>query len=309
MPLISIALWNPVNAGPIPRITQDVMTEFGVYSPVVVDVAPIVEPYTVSPDLSNVSNIHNFTLTDGAKALLSENGFAAQASTYPQIYDVYNECEREGLPAFVTTDACLHTYHILYDYMLRILEHKYFIDDLDTLTRAMMDASSAAYETVSEPAVKQAALDNLNYLSVPYGILNPEASNYAGIAAQEIVLIAEGSNGYVSSPLFYTEDYPYLEDYSQYKPRGHYTRSEEFERYFRAMMWYGRITFSLDLPYATQAGLRHAARQALLLARDLAQVTVNDEKASELFEKTAHWNEDSFAYAFVRSKAIAALKE
>ena len=37
--------------------------------------------------------------------------------------------------------------------------------------------------------------------------------------------------------------------------------------------------------------------------------TGNDEKASELFEKTAHWNEDSFAYAFVRSKAIAALKE
>lgn len=35
----------------------------------------------------------------------------------------------------------------------------------------------------------------------------------------------------------------------------------------------------------------------------------NEEKASELFKKVAHWNEDSFAYSFVRSKAIAALKE
>ena len=285
IPLISLTLWNPAHAGPIPRITQDTTTEFGIYSPVVVDVTPSVKPYTVDPDLSNVSNIQNFTLTDGAKALLSENGFAAQASTYPQIYDVYNECESKGLPAFVTTDACLHTYHILYDYMLRILEHKYFIDDLDKLTRAMMDASAAAYETVSEPSVKQAALDNLNYLSVPYGILNPEASDYAGIAAQEITLIDEGSNGYVRSPLFYTEDYPYMEDYSQYKPRGHYTRSEEFKRYFRAMMWYGRITFSLDLDYATPAGLRHAARQALLIARGLGQVVVEDERAAEIWAR------------------------
>lgn len=35
----------------------------------------------------------------------------------------------------------------------------------------------------------------------------------------------------------------------------------------------------------------------------------NDEKASELFEKVAHWNEDSFFYALIRSKAMAAVKE
>jgi len=37
--------------------------------------------------------------------------------------------------------------------------------------------------------------------------------------------------------------------------------------------------------------------------------TGNEEKASELFKKVAYWNEDSFAYSFVRSKAITALKE
>lgn len=35
----------------------------------------------------------------------------------------------------------------------------------------------------------------------------------------------------------------YCEDYSQYKPRGHYTYNEELERYFRAVMWLGRATF------------------------------------------------------------------
>ena len=75
---------------------------------------------------------------------------------------MYNECERRSIPAFVTTDACLHTYHILYDYMLMILEHKYFIDDLDKLTRTLMNASAAVSESVLEPVVRQAALDNQN---------------------------------------------------------------------------------------------------------------------------------------------------
>ncbi|RKY43452.1 MAG: hypothetical protein DRP81_06880, partial [Candidatus Omnitrophota bacterium] len=35
----------------------------------------------------------------------------------------------------------------------------------------------------------------------------------------------------------------YCEDYSQYIPRGHYTASEELKRYFKSMMWLGRMTF------------------------------------------------------------------
>ena len=33
-----------------------------------------------------------------------------------------------------------------------------------------------------------------------------------------------------------------MEDYSQYVPRGHYTQSENLKRYFKALMWYGRMT-------------------------------------------------------------------
>jgi hypothetical protein len=39
--------------------------------------------------------------------------------------------------------------------------------------------------------------------------------------------------------------YCYCEDYTQYIPRGHYTQSEELKRYFKAMMWLGRMTFKL----------------------------------------------------------------
>jgi len=53
----------------------------------------------------------------------------------------------------------------------------------------------------------------------------------------ELALIA-AHKGFSKSPLF-----TYMEDYSQYVPRGHYTRSKKLKQYFKALMWYGRMTF------------------------------------------------------------------
>jgi len=55
----------------------------------------------------------------------------------------------------------------------------------------------------------------------------------------ELALI-DAHAGFAPSPLF-----KYKEDYSQYVPRGHYTRSENLKKYFKAFMWYGRLTFLL----------------------------------------------------------------
>jgi len=51
------------------------------------------------------------------------------------------------------------------------------------------------------------------------------------------------------------------EDYSQYRPRGHYTKNEDLKSYFRTMMWYGRMPFDAEDPLATL--------QAILITRAL----------------------------------------
>ena len=51
------------------------------------------------------------------------------------------------------------------------------------------------------------------------------------------------------------------EDYTQYRPRGHYTKNEDLKSYFRAMMWYGRMRFDAKDPLATL--------QAILITRAL----------------------------------------
>ncbi len=268
----------------VPVIVDPVKTDFGTYQPEKVVVTPSVPLYGIESDLSNVGNADDFAIEPGTEKLLSENGFAATASGYRQIYDIYQENTENGVPSFVTTDACLHTYHILYDYVLRVVEKEYFMDDLANLLTAMISSMENEIEMATEPVVVDAALDDLAYLYVALGLLDPEAEIDDRVKAavdEEIGLVMDLSNGYVPSPLFYSEDYPFVEDYSQYKPRGHYTRSEEFERYFRSMMWLGRITFSVTLPGASEEGLRQSAIRGLLVCKvlDNARILLDDSPA------------------------------
>ncbi len=87
---------------------------------------------------------------------------------------------------------------------------------------------------------------------------------------------------YVENPSLYKTPYAF-EDYSQYVPRGHYTRNEKFETYFKAMMWHGRIDFKLipgESEEAQKSGLMMTL-QALLISDAL----MRDEEAFTLWKQ------------------------
>ena len=67
-----------------------------------------------------------------------------------------------------------------------------------------------------------------------YSFTSPDFVN--DLVSKELQLI-DGHKGWSCSPIFL-----YQEDYSQYVPRGHYTKSEKLRNYFKAFTWYGRIT-------------------------------------------------------------------
>jgi len=88
----------------------------------------------------------------------------------------------------------------------------------------------------------------------------------------------------------------YCEDYTQYIPRGHYTRSEALKRYFKAMMWYGRMAFLLkggegnecqvlEGPLVAEKDARLATIQASLISAELPGVKVNDGTAQNIWDR------------------------
>lgn len=64
-----------------------------------------------------------------------------------------------------------------------------------------------------------------------------EVPGFVGELVQKEIELIEKHEGWEFSPIFI-----YKEDYSQYVPRGHYTKSEKLKNYFKALMWYGRMT-------------------------------------------------------------------
>ncbi len=75
----------------------------------------------------------------------------------------------------------------------------------------------------------------------------------------------------------------YCEDYSQYVPRGHYTRSEALKRYFKAMMWYGRMAFLLkggDDALVSEEDARIATIQASLISAELPGVSLQAQRSN-----------------------------
>ncbi len=119
---------------------------------------------------------------------------------------------------------------------------------------------------------------------------------------QEIKNIEE-HQGFKPSAIFNSEEARaclggccYCEDYSQYVPRGHYTRSETLKRYFKAMMWYGRMAFLLkggdgsecmllEAPLIAEEDAKLATIQASLISAELPGVEVDGATAQEIWDR------------------------
>lgn len=226
-----------------------------------------VKQYGVSPTLREITNLRAFNrslpLSVQQRRALAQNLFTVSPTNAKQLFHIYEENDYKNIPSFVTTDAVLHLYHIFYDFTLRTVEEKTLTPVLQRLTEGMLADSIAAWKETSDPQLKQAALKNVVYFAVAARLLGlqketpAEASN---MLAQELALIND-HEGFKIGAIF-----PYTIDYSQFIPRGHYTRSEVLQKYFRTMMWYGLVPFALK---SNEGRSDETIRQSLLLVRSL----------------------------------------
>lgn len=220
------------------------------------------ESLTITPGKLEPQELYG-SFSSGERDILLKYGFFARKSTHKKFSDLYKSLKDKNLPVYVTTDCVLHTYHILYDYSLRILEMNYLYAGVSSLTKTMVARTQELANNASGD-VEAALLDNLAYFEIAAKLLDPHfavSTSVERVVSEEVNLI-NNAEGFVVSPLF-----GHKEDYTQYKPRGHYTRNEILQRYFRAMMWYGRMTFRLKPDQRDEENKKgkHQTRQALLI--------------------------------------------
>lgn len=178
------------------------------------------------------------------KEKLSKNGFIVYPTDQDQLFHIYENNDYLGIPSFISADAVLQLYHLYFDMTLRTIETKYLSKKLDILLEQLINELVALQGKTTNQNIKDAIDLNLAYLGISqYYIKGGEVDikgNLKDVALQEIKK-CNSNAGYQSSELL-----DRMFDYSQYKPRGHYTRSEELKRYFLSMMWLGNAGIELS---------------------------------------------------------------
>ncbi|AET69629.1 Protein of unknown function (DUF3160) [Desulfosporosinus orientis DSM 765] len=245
---------------------------FAAYKEIPLSVKPSVNPYQIAADLGNITNKDRYKLSSQAENILSKNGFVVVPSPYQEFFSSYENNRYDSIPNFITADAMLHNYHLYFDHLLRTLEKDKLRGELNTLTGLMLTESQKQYEVLKGTAWENAAARNVAYFAVAARLLDPKVAVPAYVSKeveQELQLIADHTETGKPSPVMNMGNssadlaQALKEDYTQYNPRGHYTKSDELKSYFRTMMWYGRMTFRAK----SQDETKSAVLVTLLLGR------------------------------------------
>ncbi|MHB1459853.1 MAG: DUF3160 domain-containing protein [Armatimonadota bacterium] len=236
-------------------------------------IKPAIPAYTVKADLSNVQNLKLFKKLFDHKmtSLLTKNSFVVTPTDYTQMFYVYenNEYQRpEKIPSFITSDSMLHTYHVFYDYTLREVESGKLYDAAVKLTNIMLEASKKQRSQASGAELKDAAARNVAFFTVGQALFVGVSNN--PMANEDLMRIARHT-GFAKSAVTGEKM-----DFSQFVPRGHYTRSEKLKKYFMAMMWYGLSPFPANKPGPNL--------QAILMTKALQTATAGSTSALKLWD-------------------------
>ncbi len=186
-------------------------------------------------------------LTDAEKAKLKANGFVvAERLEHETMAAALLDVFQKDLPVLVTTDAVLQALHASYDDILMNLE-------LYVLTATLQEGLAKAHAAVSKlqpgpSALAQTAVADVDFhLAMARTLLTGQT--VAAVTGPAVDKQVQTFLGYVAGQKLQDVTIfgsPRKEDYSQFKPRGHYAGNKELERYFQAMMWLGRT----DLRFA-----------------------------------------------------------
>lgn len=247
---------------------------FASFQPPAVAAEASVAAEPIASDLSNVEL--NVILSPEQQARIADQGFVVSPGDTREFYELYERARYDNIPVFVSSDSLLHVYHLLFDKTLRRAETGAFIPMLTRLDGELLRTSVAQYEALSGTPWAEAARRNAAYFAVALKLLDPAWEIPDGLRdlAEPDLAAIEAHAGLGPSAIF--PGYSHGEDWSQYVPRGHYSASPELERYFRAMMWHGRMTFRVADETET--------RQAALLTLAYQQTEVDGLPAAAVWE-------------------------
>ncbi|WP_073136238.1 DUF3160 domain-containing protein [Chryseolinea serpens] len=226
-------------------------------------------------NLQHVYNVMQFKAIDETlKQALAKNNFALVPAKHEQFFHVYDRNSYEYIPNFITTDIYLQVMHKHFSALLQKIEEEKFIGLMGDLLKRAYDRSLQYEKDESSPTLKSSAQWATTYLAIALSALTEKtfavSPGMTGAYQSELKKINDASetgSEFLGDPGF---------QYSQFTPRGNYTKTKELSRYFRAVKWLNTAPVMID----TDNGLM----SAIVLSSSI-QSSPETREAFEKFNK------------------------
>jgi hypothetical protein len=249
-----------------------------------------------------------YNLTKAEISLIEKNGFVISDrlsySTYGQAFlDIY----QKDMPLFLSCDAVLHAFHKSYDKLLMDLEIESIIPKLnDVLGKLAAGINTMNSKYASIPDMKESLQDLDLYIAIGNGLMGNTVNLFYSENKTKYNEIMNDITAETPAYISLFCNTARKMDFSQFKVRGHYTNTYYpiLQKYFKAMIWYGRTEIyliapeTLDVRY-TDADIRRQIIDAILI-NELVKSTgtmvsiENIEKILKLFigesDNVTIWN-------------------
>ncbi|MCJ7779768.1 MAG: DUF3160 domain-containing protein, partial [Acidimicrobiia bacterium] len=163
-----------------------------------------------------------------------------------------------GRPVFVTTDVGYHLWHQVFDFVLRDTEERQLLAVLESLVGGLLSAARDRTSTFAGTPMQDATVRSTEHLEAVASVLELDVGPISERAKDEVALVEAHTAVAISPTVGGSCEPPATAscvDYSLMTPRGHYTRSSELTRYFKAMSMLGNIGFSVTDVETLRVGL------------------------------------------------------
>jgi hypothetical protein len=194
------------------------------------------------------------------------------------MFHVYANNRSANVPNYITEDFLLLSYSMILRNAIADYETEQALPALRSVIRALVDRAAAAHGGEIEAA-------NLDFLKVMQALLEGGSDAGSGAVAAELARIRAADKAGKSELLAQTIDY------TQFRPRGHYTRTPELSRYFQAVRYGGAAAFYMQHSASTgidEATADRLVRQAVILSKWISEDAGARRKLAD-YEQRRAW--------------------
>lgn len=205
-------------------------------------------------NLNNVINWPQFTgVSEKMMQHLRTDGFVITPGKYEQLFHVYDENYYDYTPNFITTDLYAQVLHMHVSKEMQLLEEDKMFPLVNTLVTGQYNYFKQLSNKADNPLLKKAAGRNQVYYAVALSLLSGKKQSVPGEwqnAFDYEYTHSQKGEGMTSEFLGDS-----LMDYTQFQPRGNYTRNDTLKRYFQCVKWLNSAKVYLDEEERLAAGI------------------------------------------------------